>query len=137
MSQDSKRFRSQTRTPEAQTSKQRTNGSHQLIQDSPDTPGTIAPFDWDEFEQRYKDAIREASQDESRLIEEFERLVAYFNIWAASARDHDAERAIKRLQTREMHVRNSEMTLAQKKQHYTEVVKAFKSALALLSDNNR
>ena len=134
MGQDARKLRTITKTPEPQTKGQRFDGPTD-INDSPGTPGTIPPFDWDDFEQRYKAAIEEASDNETKLLEEFDKLVQYFNVWAASARDHDADRAIKRIQTREMHVRNSEMNLAQKKQHYTEVVKAFKSALALL--NNR
>jgi hypothetical protein len=46
---------------------------------------------------------------------------------------HDNERGIKRLQTRERYVKIAEQSLVQKKKHLTEVVRAFQSALALLS----
>ncbi|KAJ2903433.1 hypothetical protein MKZ38_009918 [Zalerion maritima] len=122
--QEQRRLRAQAKTPDPPADKQRLNGN--LLDGSPGTPGTIAPFDWDEFEQRYQGALDDANKTEEQILEEFERLIQYFNVWASAARDHDAQRAVKRLHTREMHVRNSEMTLAQKKEHYTEVVKAFK-----------
>ncbi|KAI1448727.1 hypothetical protein ABKA04_008108 [Annulohypoxylon sp. FPYF3050] len=97
------------------------------------SPGHLAAFDWDDFEDRYEKALQEADEQERQLLEEFDSLVKYFNMWASASSTHDNERAAKRLQTRERHVRLSEQTLLQKKQHLSEVVKAFQSALALLS----
>ncbi|KAI5864700.1 hypothetical protein GGS23DRAFT_561451 [Durotheca rogersii] len=115
----------QTRTPEPQ--KRRSNRSD--VQ----SPGHLATFDWDDFQYRYEKALQEADEVEKQLLEEFEHLIKYFNAWASASATHDNERAVKRLQTRERHVRLSEQTLLQKKQHLSEVVKAFQSALALLS----
>ncbi|KAL7620297.1 hypothetical protein AAE478_009290 [Parahypoxylon ruwenzoriense] len=114
-----------TQTPEPQ--KRRSDRSE--VQ----SPGHLAAFDWEDFEYRYEKALEEADEVEKQLLEEFDQLVKYFNIWASASSAHDNERAIKRLQTRERHVRLSEQTLLQKKQHLSEVVKAFQSALALLS----
>ncbi|KAI1761248.1 hypothetical protein GGR53DRAFT_506334 [Hypoxylon sp. FL1150] len=115
----------QTRTPEPQN--RRSNRSEMQ------SPGHIAPFDWEDFESRYAKALEEADEHEKVLLEEFDNLIKYFNVWAQAASVHDNERAFKRLQTRERHVRLSEQTLSQKKKHLSEVVRAFQSALALLS----
>lgn len=115
----------QTRTPEPQ--KRRSDRSEMQ------SPGHLVAFDWEDFEYRYEKALQDADEQEKQLLEEFDNLVKYFNIWASASSAHDNERAIKRLQTRERHVRISEQTLLQKKQHLSEVVKAFQSALALLS----
>ncbi|KAI2622566.1 hypothetical protein GGR54DRAFT_69687 [Hypoxylon sp. NC1633] len=116
----------QMRTPSPQ--KRRSNRSE--LQQS---PGHLAAFNWEDFEARYDKALQEADEQEKQLLAEFDNLVKYFNIWASASSAHDNERAIKRLQTRERHVRLSEQALSQKKQHLSEVVKAFQSALALLS----
>ncbi|KAI1431377.1 hypothetical protein GGR50DRAFT_679902 [Xylaria sp. CBS 124048] len=97
------------------------------------SPDHLAPFDWEDFEDRYEKALQEADDRERQMLEEFEQLIKYFNVWASASSTHDNERAVKRLQTRERYVRLSEQSLSQKKQHLTEVVKAFQSALALLS----
>ncbi|KAI8626679.1 hypothetical protein F5Y19DRAFT_217946 [Xylariaceae sp. FL1651] len=112
-------------TPEPQ--KRRSNRSEVT------SPGHLVPFDWEDFEDRYEKALQEADENERQMLEEFDRLVKYFNVWASTSSTHDNERAIKRLQTRERYVRLSEQSLSQKKQHLAEVVKAFQSALALLS----
>ncbi|KAI0109062.1 hypothetical protein GGR51DRAFT_512577 [Nemania sp. FL0031] len=97
------------------------------------SPGHLAPFDWEDFEDRYEKALQEADEKEKQMLEEFAQLVKYFNVWASASSAHDNERAAKRLQTRERYVNLAEQSLSQKKQHLTEVVKAFQSALALLS----
>ncbi|KAI1132674.1 hypothetical protein F5Y10DRAFT_230511 [Nemania abortiva] len=97
------------------------------------SPGHLAPFDWEDFEDRYEKALQEADEKEKQMLEEFAQLVKYFNVWASASSAHDNERAAKRLQTRERYVNLSEQSLSQKKQHLAEVVKAFQSALALLS----
>ncbi|CAK7230539.1 hypothetical protein SBRCBS47491_007618 [Sporothrix bragantina] len=148
-------LRSPVRTPELQTTlpqRQATNGHgyqgqqqqqqqqqqsqrglSQARESSPDTPGHIPPFDWEMFEARYEQALQEMNGEEKELLEEFDRLVNYFNVWASAASAHDDERAVKRLQTRERYVKIAEQSLGQRKQHLTEVVRAFQSALALLS----
>ncbi|KAI0837571.1 hypothetical protein F5Y06DRAFT_304354 [Hypoxylon sp. FL0890] len=115
----------QTRTPEPQ--KRRSDRSEMQ------SPGHLVAFDWDDFQNRYEKALQDADEQEKQLLEEFDSLVKYFNVWASASSAHDNERAVKRLRTRERHVRLSEQTLLQKKQHLSEVVKAFQSALALLS----
>ncbi|KAI1137175.1 hypothetical protein F5Y05DRAFT_419644 [Hypoxylon sp. FL0543] len=115
----------QTRTPEPQ--KRRSDRSEMQ------SPGHLAKFDWKGFKRRYEEALQDADEQEKQLMEEFDSLVKYFNVWASASSAHDNERAVKRLQTRERHVQLSEQALSQKKQHLSEVVKAFQSALALLS----
>ncbi|XXH05544.1 hypothetical protein Hte_011974 [Hypoxylon texense] len=92
----------QTRTPEPQN--RRSNRSEMQ------SPGHIAAFDWEDFENRYTKALQEADEQEKVLLEEFDNLVK-------ASSTHDNERAVKRLQTRERHVRLSEQTLSQKKKH--------------------
>ncbi|KAI0015614.1 hypothetical protein F4780DRAFT_763324 [Xylariomycetidae sp. FL0641] len=113
------------RTPEPQ---KRTSNRSDL-----QSPGHLAPFDWEDFEDRYEKALQAADADEKQLLEEFDNLIKYFNAWASASSSHDNERAVKRLQTRERHVRISESKLSQKKKHLADVVSAFQSALALLN----
>lgn len=127
--------RAQVKTPEPKTSDDRMNGHKDNTATTPSTPGHLAPFDWDEFEGRYEQALADANNQEKELLEEFDRLVKYFNVWASAASVHDNERGAKRLQTRERYVKIAEQSLVQKKKHLTEVVRAFQSALALLSQN--
>ncbi|KAI1809915.1 hypothetical protein GGS20DRAFT_569853 [Poronia punctata] len=117
----------QRRAQTPETQKRRSNRSEVP------SPGHLAPFDWEDFEDRYEKALQEADEHERQILEEFEKLVKYFNVWASASSVHDNERAVKRLQTRERYVRLAEQSLSQKKQHLAEVVKAFQSALALLS----
>jgi uncharacterized protein YeaO (DUF488 family) len=102
-------------------------------QNTPSTPGLLAPFDWDEFESRYEKALTEADYQEQATLKEFDRLVRYFNVWASASSAHDNERAVKRLQTRQRYVALSEESVSQRQKHYDEVLRAFQSALALLS----
>ncbi|KAK3902751.1 hypothetical protein C8A05DRAFT_43877 [Staphylotrichum tortipilum] len=125
--------RSQLKTPEPRTSKERINGHRDAVERSPSTPGHLPPFDWEEFEARYQEAFADADRHEQELLKEFEDLVKFFNVWASAASVHDSERGVKRLQTRERYVKIAEQSLSQKKKHLTEVVRAFQSALALLS----
>lgn len=57
----------QTRTPEPQN--RRSNRSEMQ------SPGHIAAFDWDDFENRYTKALQEADEQEKILLEEFDNLV--------------------------------------------------------------
>ncbi|KAI4600710.1 hypothetical protein KJ359_012872 [Pestalotiopsis sp. 9143b] len=123
--------RQQTRTPEPGQRRSQKVSS----QPWPGSPGAIEPFDWEDFESRYQKALADADQKETELLAEFEQLVQYFNVWASASSSHDSDRAVKRLQTRSRYVHLSENKLRQKKQHLTEVVKAFKSALHLLSSD--
>ncbi|AEO54095.1 hypothetical protein MYCTH_2296236 [Thermothelomyces thermophilus ATCC 42464] len=125
--------RSQLKTPEPRLSKERMNGHKDGAERSPSTPGYLAPFDWEEFEARYEEALADADRQERELLQEFEDLVKFFNVWASAASVHDTERGVKRLQTRERYVKIAEQSLSQKKKHLSEVVRAFQSALALLS----
>ncbi|KAF2967489.1 hypothetical protein GQX73_g6112 [Xylaria multiplex] len=118
-------FHRRAQTPETQ--KRRSDRSEMT------SPGHLAPFDWEDFKDRYEKALQEADEKEKQMLEEFAQLVKYFNVWASASSTHDNERAMKRLQTRERYVSLSEQSLSQKKQHLAEVVKAFQSALALLS----
>jgi hypothetical protein len=98
------------------------------------TPDDLGSFDWEEFEARYKKVLEEADGHELDLLKEFDALTKYFNIWAKASSAHDNERAVKRLHTRQRFVVQSEERMTQKQQHYDEVLKAFKDALALLKN---
>lgn len=67
--------RAELHTPEPRTSNDRLNGHRDHTDRSPSTPGHLAPFDWDDFESRYEQALAEANNEEKELLEEFERLV--------------------------------------------------------------
>lgn len=104
--------RTHTKTPEPRFSKERINNQH-LAERSPSTPGHLAPFDWEDFETRYEQALRDATEREVEHLEEFENLVKvspvslllalccltmpqYFHVWASSASVNDNERGMKR-----------------------------------------
>ncbi|RYP49158.1 hypothetical protein DL769_011119 [Monosporascus sp. CRB-8-3] len=84
--------RYQTRTPEPQ----KRQSQNLEVRRSPNSEGHLAPFDWDEFEARYEKALNEADEQEKELLDEFDRLVKYFNAWASASSAHDNERAVKR-----------------------------------------
>ncbi|KAF7559390.1 hypothetical protein G7046_g4765 [Stylonectria norvegica] len=117
---------SDTKTPEPRPEQLAANVN------TPSTPGILAPFDWEEFEVRYEQALQDADEHEREILKEAESLSKYFKVWASAASTHDDERAVKRLQTRQRFVNLSEESMEQKQQHYEEVVRAFESALALL-----
>ncbi|KFA65738.1 hypothetical protein S40285_04891 [Stachybotrys chlorohalonatus IBT 40285] len=125
-SQPSRNPHFNSRTPEPLPGQQSQNAT------TPSTPGTLLPFDWEDFEARYEKALQEADENERGILREAESLAKYFQAWASAASAHDDERAIKRLQTRQRYVNLAEDRTAQKQQHYEEVVSAFESALALL-----
>lgn len=95
----------------------------------PDTP---QDFDWDDFERRFEQALRDADENEKQILKEVETMSASFRAWASAASARDDERAAKRLQTRRRFVNMSEEKMEQKQRHYTQVVQAFENALALL-----
>ncbi|TGO33755.1 hypothetical protein BHYA_0228g00040 [Botrytis hyacinthi] len=64
--------------------------------DTPNPKRDIPPKSWSEFEDRYATAIQELSDNEDRLIEEFQNLSDAFAIWAESAAERDNGRAWKR-----------------------------------------
>lgn len=64
---------------------------------TPGSPGGhLNSFDWDDLEARFEKALASANENEQALLEEFEALVKYFNVWASTASAHDNERAAKR-----------------------------------------
>ncbi|KPM40717.1 hypothetical protein AK830_g5865 [Neonectria ditissima] len=126
MSDSQKRSHSDSRTPEPGVDQRPTSSN------TPSTPGTLASFDWEDFEVRYEKALRDADDHEDGILKQADALSKYFKVWASAASAHDDERAAKRLQTRRRFVNLSEENMAQKQQHYDEVVRAFESALALL-----
>lgn len=64
---------------------------------TPETPGgSLSPFDWDDLEVRFAQALADANKHEEELMAEFGALVKYFNIWASTASARDNERAAKR-----------------------------------------
>lgn len=103
---------------------------------TPSSPEHLASFDWDDFEARYENALRETNAEERETLKEAERLskvanscplpgpqtvtdarVQYFQAWASAASAHDDERAVKRLRTRQRFVNLSEEKTEQKQQH--------------------
>jgi hypothetical protein len=68
--------REQTRTPDLK----RRRSQKEPAQPSPGSPGRLAPFDWNDFQNRYQKALADADQQESELLEEFEQLVKVYMI---------------------------------------------------------
>lgn len=99
--------------------------------DNPQEP--IEEFDWDGLEERFWAKMEECKKVEEGLMEEFGELIEVFNAWTTAGAVGEEERAGKRLRTRMAFVQQKEESLEEKRIHYTKVVKAFESALALLS----
>lgn len=73
-------LRSQMRTPDPQARRSQAgggqlNGQRANVQTTPSTPGHLPPFDWDDLESRYEQALAEASEQDKELLQEFESLV--------------------------------------------------------------
>jgi len=155
-SPDSGRTETNTKVPNESSQTTTHQTSSQSISSSPDD---LAPFDWEEFEARYKKALEEADDRELEILKEFGTMTQYFNVWAKASSTHDDERAIKRLYTRQRFVAQSEESMARKQQHCEyllvvsssscfkvpspplthvpddNVMEAFKNALRLLKDH--
>ncbi|CAH0056583.1 unnamed protein product [Clonostachys solani] len=106
---------SQARAPPLEVKRMEQDSSSE-----PEFPEMPPSFNWDDFEKRYEEALREAGQAEQDIFKEAENLSKYFRTWAAAASSHDDERAVKRLQTRRRFVNISEEKMAQKQQHYSK-----------------
>ncbi|KAF2674533.1 hypothetical protein BT63DRAFT_419818 [Microthyrium microscopicum] len=98
-----------------------------------DPKEAIQPFDWDNLYSQFEGEMSQLEQAEQKLFDDLTKLNAYFNIWARTMHEYDAERAKKRLKTRVARVKVSEDELEDKRVHYIKVVEAFQSALQLLN----
>lgn len=129
MSEAQRHPRSHDKTPEPSGVEQQAANS-----DTSSTPGVLAPFDWENFEIRYEQALEEADEQERQALEEANVLskasivcisftialltgMKYFKVWASAASSHDDERAAKRLQTRQRFVVLAEEDMAKKQAH--------------------
>ncbi|KAI2791552.1 hypothetical protein POX_c04413 [Penicillium oxalicum] len=92
---------------------------------------------WEELQEKYMEAMDEHSRVEDNLRVETAKLLEVFTIWSQTTILQDEKRALKRFKTQMQHVQNSEVNLESKKKHYTDVVRAFQSALALLNEQMR
>ncbi|PTB68826.1 hypothetical protein BBK36DRAFT_154605 [Trichoderma citrinoviride] len=95
---------------------------------TPNTPGLLAPFDWEDFEARYEKALVEADEHEREILKEAESLAKYFQVWSSAASAYDDERAVKRLQTRQRFVNIAEERMAQRQQHRDDELLAFQQS---------
>ncbi|EKG21994.1 hypothetical protein MPH_00686 [Macrophomina phaseolina MS6] len=104
----------------------------QSSEDDLDPEAPLDPFDWQELEGRYHDEMTYRQAEEEALFMEFERLMAFFKLWAGTSVSHEVDRTFARLRTRMAHVQHSEESLEKKREHYINVVAAFERALELL-----
>ncbi|KAL8650585.1 MAG: hypothetical protein Q9210_003733 [Variospora velana] len=93
----------------------------------------LEPYGWDDLEERFLKKMEECQVREGEIEKEFREWIDVFQAWASTTREHEEERAHKRLRTRMAWVQNSEQGLEEKRRHYIKVVQAFESALALLT----
>ncbi|KAI9728915.1 MAG: hypothetical protein M1835_003662, partial [Candelina submexicana] len=101
--------------------------------DTDDPKMPIEGLDWEDLEERFRKEMAAKDREEREIYEDFNRLMAIFVIWSQEGQTHENDRALKRLKTRMNYVQGSEKRLRQKSDHYQNVVKAFESALALLT----
>ncbi|KAF2435809.1 hypothetical protein EJ08DRAFT_729676 [Tothia fuscella] len=102
-----------------------------------DPQAKIEDFDWHGLENDYHDMVEKQGENELKLFEEFQNLVQYFGVWAATTHNHEVDRSFQRLKTRKYHVQNSELELEKKRLHYINVVKAFENAVGLVPSSPR
>ncbi|KAK3709275.1 hypothetical protein LTR37_011013 [Vermiconidia calcicola] len=93
----------------------------------------IENFDWQDLQKRYHDKIAELDATEHNILGEFNSLCDYFSVWAQTGSHREVDRSFKRLKTQMTLVQHHEDELETKRQHYIQVVNAFKSALELLA----
>ncbi|RAL07487.1 uncharacterized protein BO97DRAFT_378465 [Aspergillus homomorphus CBS 101889] len=96
--------------------------------------GNMSGHGWKELQDKYVDLMEQHKKAEDALRNHTSRLLEVFMAWSQTTIMRDEKRALRRFKTQMQHVQNSEETLKKKKKHYTDVVKAFESALALLDD---
>ncbi|KAI5366181.1 hypothetical protein Slin15195_G077040 [Septoria linicola] len=93
-------------------------------------------FDWENLTRRYHDKMQELGHQEEAIMFEFNKLMDYFGVWAMVGGTKDVNRSFKRLKTQSALVQNEERQLEQKRQHYIQVVNAFKTVGVLLDKPN-
>ncbi|KAI9805398.1 MAG: hypothetical protein M1825_000649 [Sarcosagium campestre] len=104
------------------------------LEDAVKLEADLEPFDWEQFEVTFQEAIKEQDVAQKEIFEEFRDMSRFFGVWAQTAMYHETERAQKRIKTRIYCVRRDEVQLAERRDHYVNVVGAFQNALALLSN---
>ncbi|KAL4927929.1 uncharacterized protein BDV17DRAFT_115536 [Aspergillus undulatus] len=97
----------------------------------------IKDYDWSRLESNYIQIMDQHEKSEEELRDHIAKLLQVFTAWSQTTVEHDEIRALKRFKTQMHHVQDSEESLEKKRKHYTDVVKAFESALALLNDRVR
>lgn len=105
----------------------------EMEDDDSDPAEQIQDFDWDELLSRYHAAMAECEENQVALMQEWEDLNNFFQVWAQAGHIQETNRTYSRLKTRATHVQHSEENLEQKRLHYVSVVHAFESALRLLA----
>ncbi|MCJ1478712.1 hypothetical protein MMC13_007395 [Lambiella insularis] len=108
------------------------NDGRQTLDPIEDPNQKIEDYDWADVEHRYHDKMQECAKDEAALFDEFNDTIKLFESWTAAMTVHENDRSYKRLKTRMTYVERDEERLEKKRQHYSKVVSAFESALALL-----
>ncbi|KAL4784286.1 hypothetical protein BJX76DRAFT_357246 [Aspergillus varians] len=98
---------------------------------------SIKDYDWSQLESYYIQSMERHENSEEELRNHITKLLQVFTAWSQTTVEHDETRALKRFRTQMYHVQNSEESLEKKRKHYSDVVKAFESALALLNDRVR
>ncbi|KAK5172322.1 uncharacterized protein LTR77_003960 [Saxophila tyrrhenica] len=102
------------------------------LSDQSDPEDRIENFDWTDHESRYHAKMNEFRETENEIVNEFRSLCQYFDVWARAGADQEVDRSFKRMKTQAALVQHHEDELEKTRQHYIEVVNAFKGALALL-----
>ncbi|KAL8996125.1 MAG: hypothetical protein Q9188_006642 [Gyalolechia gomerana] len=98
---------------------------------SVDPKESLEPFAWDDLEARFVRKMEECERREEEIEREFGEWCLVFKAWASTTREHEEERAHKRL-TKSTSTIYTSLKLTP---HKTDirVVQAFESALALLA----
>ncbi|KAM3419612.1 hypothetical protein BST61_g2950 [Cercospora zeina] len=94
----------------------------------------IERFDWGGLVYDYHQKIADMEQQEGQIMEEFNRLLDFFQVWAVMGSRKDADRGFKRIKTQMTLVEHHERCLERKREHYVQVVKAFKNVDVLLDE---
>ncbi|KAK6004097.1 hypothetical protein QM012_008947 [Aureobasidium pullulans] len=89
-------------------------------------------FDWQGLETEYLNAMAKCKAEEDAHLQEFASLSQFFGVWAETISGHEQKRSHQRLKTQSALVMKKEEELEERRQHYVQVVEAFRMALSML-----
>ncbi|KAI4789021.1 hypothetical protein E4T44_13363 [Aureobasidium sp. EXF-8845] len=105
---------------------------HEHDEDVANPQDQIESFDWQGLETEYLEAMADCKTEEDAQLKEFASLSQFFGVWAETVSGHEQKRSHQRLRTQSTLVIKEEKDLEDRRNHYVQVVEAFRRALSML-----